>query len=665
MSIPNQQCGLTNFDRRFPTCPPNPNAIRSIVFSRDNLSVVNGPSTEIEISLKNLYVPVNNTARTSFTIPAKSPNVPSALYKLDLAGIALDEKVKFLGILPSYGTSSTLAVACGGTSTGSITEFVEWAFIDDIELGVLYDQPVIQTSSTVSFNVSKINKLEFSWGGYLSATASNGNMWIATDGGLLKWDGTETKLWNVLNSNSTSDKIKTIVVDAYNVLWSGSNYGLSKFTESEGFSTNWNTSNSGIISDNVNALKIYSTKLAVATDLGVSLFDKDSAWTNFSIFNTAQLHHNNFSSVATDSDYLFFGSTGGVYMYNYVTNTWRSSVFDTTIPGWDAPSNVTAIEAYDGYFYAGTTGGLVVVPYEEVGLSSSAVTILTGATGPASNYYKSIRLVNYFGDQRLYIGHDDGFSVYSINTDEWILASDSSTYPYLEYGIVDVLPDYLGTTSSHTVYFGSETDGKGVAKIEFTNSGATFSNVPEEDKITNLLFSFPLNPTCTPLSLGPGIPGGYWEIVFGNTNVDSSRLYPNNQILFFIFSKDMTGGGYSSTFEDFSTVSTGLTGSSSVVGGDWTWNSSRRLAVFTPTEALEKASSYNITVTNGSTSFDGSFVKEKMNTGFYTEDIVPALGWKPLGKMLVHTGTEEHYTQGLYLRNPQSVEVNFTALIGR
>ena len=58
-------------------------------------------------------------------------------------------------------------------------------------------------------------------------------------------------------------------------------------------------------------------------------------------------------------------------------------------------------------------------------------------------------------------------------------------------------------------------------------------------------------------------------------------------------------------------------------------------------------------------------LKEKINTGFYTEDIVPVLGWNVLGKMLIHTGAESNLTQGLYLRNPQTTGVNFTTLIGK
>ena len=166
MAVPNQPCGLTTFDKRMPTCPPNPNSIRSIIFQKNNLSVVSGATTEIDISLLNLFIPVGSAARTTFSIPAKTPDVPYTLYKLDLAGQDLDGKVKFLGLLPTFAASATatLSVACGGSTasiaTASELEYIEWAFIDDIEVGQLYDAPNIGASASTSFNIAKINKLE-------------------------------------------------------------------------------------------------------------------------------------------------------------------------------------------------------------------------------------------------------------------------------------------------------------------------------------------------------------------------------------------------------------------------------------------------------------------------------------------------------------------------
>ena len=113
------------------------------------------------------------------------------------------------------------------------------------------------------------------------------------------------------------------------------------------------------------------------------------------------------------------------------------------------------------------------------------------------------------------------------------------------------------------------------------------------------------------------------------------------------------------------TLSLGLTGSTATVSGSWSWDASGKFGTFVPGTAMEKATQYNLSITNGATATDNSYLKEKIDVGFYTENISPILGWKPLGKMLIHTGTENHLTQGLYLRNPQSTGVNVTTLIGR
>ena len=683
MAIPNQPCGLTNFDKRLPLCPPNSNSIRSIVFTKDNLSVISGPNTETQISLKNFYVPVANTARTSFTIPARNPKVPYTIYQLDLAGLDLNNRVKFLAVLPMYGgTSSTtsLSTACGGTgaTSGSTTEYVEWAFQDDINSGALYNLPVMGPSSsswgaTQSFQTSIVNSMEWSWGGYIGATAARGCMWIATDGGLIKYDGAQMKLWNTQNSNSASDKISSLAIDSTNI-WVGSNCGISLFNETSGF-INWNTLNSNLISNTINTLKIYHAgKLAIGTDKGLTLYDHmntdGTGWSSFTIYNTPTLHHNNITALGTDSNFLFVGTTGGVYFYQHNLNIWDSPI-NSSYSGWSAPDEVTALEVYGigtsagGKLYIGTSNGLVIVPYEA---GTTATTVLAGPSGPVSNIYKSLRIVE-FGTganthHRLYASHDDGFSVYNIDTETWVLGATSSFNTYLGTGISSILPDYLsGITLSDTIFFGSESLGEGVARITYTGTTGAFSYVPESNKVTNLLLSLPLNPGVTHLAARVGTPG-CWEQILENTNVFSRFLYPNNQNLHFVFSKDMAHGT-ASNFGNFVTLKEGLTGSGATVTGVWTWDSTGRIGTFTPSTTMKKAQGYNLTLSSGSTASDNSYVNAQFNVGFYTEDIAPIMGWKTMGKMLIHTGTEDNLTQGIYLRNPQNSEVNFTALIGR
>jgi hypothetical protein len=322
-----------------------------------------------------------------------------------------------------------------------------------------------------------------------------------------------------------------------------------------------------------------------------------------------------------------------------------------------------SLEAYNGNIYVGTTGGMVVLPY----LGGTATTVVSGVTGPPSNYFKSMRFVTKGTDKRLYIGHDDGYSVFSITSNSWLNSSTSSSYPYLGSGIKDILPDYLSTSAQDTIFFGSQDPLEGLARLLVGGTGASasgFSYVPEADKLTNILLTYPLNPSCTPLAPEIGKPGQWQTFLNNTTNVDSSRLYANHQPVYFLFSKDISSTP-SVTFLTKVKLSEGITGAGATVSGTWAADITGRFLAFTPDDPLVKASPYNLSVSQGSVSADGSNVKEKINVGFYTEDIAPVLGWKVLGKMLVHTGAENNYTQGLYLRNPQYTGVNITTLIGR
>ncbi len=639
MSIPNQSCGITTFTGSISKCPPNPNAIRAIVVQRDNLAVINGADTEIQVSLSKFFIPVLNAARTSFSLQAAVSNTPLLIYKLDLAGLDENDKVKFIGLLPTYGTSNNTSPLCGSTasSTASQAEYMEWCFLKDIDDGELYDMPVVgpSGSDTLSFSTSTINRLSFSWGGYLSFTGGTGSMWAATEGGLLKWDGSNAKLWNTLNSGSLSDKLTWLEVDQYNSVWISSNKGISRFSESVGYTLHLNSDNSEILSDNVNSFKIYNVdKIAIATDSGLSLTDfTGSTWSNFDIFNTPELSYNNITAINADTNYIFTGTTGGVFIYDYLINSWNSLPFNSiNTPGWSADDSVLSIEMYNSNLYIGTSTGLVIMPFT----GSTAQTIVSGASGPGSSYFKSLRIVDYSGEIKLYAGHNDGFSAYNIDTDTWYVSKDGLDNSYFYGEINDVLPDFLsGATVTETMFFANGASSNGLAKYEYPAD--YFSIVPESYKNANLLLNYPINSTV-------------------------SQLYPSNQPFYFMFSKNMLPG---TSFENNIKIAKGLTGTGATVSGTWVWDSTGRLATFTPTLPLSKADDYNVTLTQGSTANDNSYLKEKINVGFYTENIVPILGWNVMGKMLVHTGAEGNYTECLYLRNPQSTATNVIALIGR
>jgi hypothetical protein len=82
-------------------------------------------------------------------------------------------------------------------------------------------------------------------------------------------------------------------------------------------------------------------------------------------------------------------------------------------------------------------------------------------------------------------------------------------------------------------------------------------------------------------------------------------------------------------------------------------------------QPLQKSQLYNLKIAYGSIAGDLTHLSNMLNTTFYTENVIPIGGWKPIGKMLVLSGTEGNYTDGIYLRNPHSSTINNIALVGR
>jgi hypothetical protein len=645
VAIPNQCLGLSTFAGSISKCPPNPNAIRAIVFTKcDNLSVVNGAATEIQISLTPFFIPIGQAARTTFTVPAKpANNLPYDIYKLDLAGIDVDGGVKFIALFPQYGT----------TASGNQL-YLEWAPENGIEEGVLFTGAPEAPGATTSFDFFQVNGLQFGWGGNLSYSGGTGPVYAATNGGLLRWDGSTMKLWNTLNSASPTDFMSSLAVDSSNNLWIGSNSGVITFNEVDGGSFgNYLASATGLPSNTINDIKLFPVNMvAAATDSGLSLFDtKGITFQNYNIYNSPLLKHNNLVKLEVSDDLIVFvGTTGGVYFFNTTNSAWGNYPLNSsTVAGWIAPNSVQSLASYSGTLYVGTTGGLVEIPYTGITGATfspgsvSGTTILSGLTGPTSSNFTSLRVEEY-GDIYLYAGHGNNtgaISVFNITTDSW---DYSLGVPGLSGGdIQDVLPDYLsGATSGMTLFTGNNVDS-GIYKIFTGNS--SYDTVPGAGNNCNLLLSVPKGMTS----------GAY--------SVDSSQLYSTAQSLYFLFSKDMTGGATSGiSFENFVEVLNGVNGIGATLAGTWTWDSTGKIAEFQTT--FQKAQGYNMRIAQGSTAADNSYLVEGMNVGFYTENISPVLGWNTLGKMLVFSGTDTNLVESIYLRNPQSTDINVIALIG-
>jgi ligand-binding sensor domain-containing protein len=132
-------------------------------------------------------------------------------------------------------------------------------------------------------------------------------IWAGASTGLWKYDGNSwTYFWQPGYSNS-------IAVDLSNVVWCCGGGGLWSF---DGITwTNYNTGNSGILSNIVNDVIIdNSNNVWVATGAGVSRFN-GSYWTNYTSSNG--LLDNNIRCISKDgSGNILAGSMNGVNVFN-------------------------------------------------------------------------------------------------------------------------------------------------------------------------------------------------------------------------------------------------------------------------------------------------------------------------------------------------------------
>ena len=626
MSLPKQPIGLTNFSGSVNCCPPNPDAIRAIVFSRDNLAVVNGATTEIQIPLDKFFIPVDEAARTSFTIPGATPGIPYVLDKLDLAGVQdLLGQVKFIGLFPQYGT---------GASANSMN--IEWTTAKSIEEGELYTTPPLPSLPNSNMEYWNANKLSFSWGGSLSKSSGpSGKLYAATDGGLLEWDGSKSKLWNTLNSQIPTDYINSIVVDNDDAVWLATNIGIIKYQPSQ----------NGVFTSTpyieyANDIKLVASDgFVAATNNGLSVFYKDFKLIgNYNIYNSPLLKHNTINTVEVSDDLLIFaGTTGGVYVFDSNTMKWHPKPLNSsTVQGWTCSDEVLSMAIYNSILYVGTPNGLVSFPYTGAtgsitpfpGIDASVITELNG---PLSSNFNSIKIRRYGNDFNLYVGHGGssaGISVMNMQSGDWWFTAPNSL------PVNDIMPDFL-SDSYQKIYIGSDTFG---LQLWDTNS-MVLENVPGENSPSNLLLTIPSS---------------------------DSGLCSTSQAITFLFSKpmevlDLSGSQF--TLESFTELRKGLSGGD-LVNGSWAWDFTQRLAMFTP-ESLSKASPYNLTISLGSMALDGSYLSDGLKFSFYTENISPILGWNPLGKILALSGSNINHIDNIYLRNTETSGINIISLIGR
>lgn len=161
---------------------------------------------------------------------------------------------------------------------------------------------------------------------------SQGNKWIGTKFGLNKFDGKSWASYNAGTSGIASDYINHIAVDSQGVAWVScaqivaktfSGKGLSKFDGTTW--TTYNTSNSGISSNNIYQIVIDSHgNKWIATNEGLNMFD-GTTWTTYNTSNSG-IANDYINQIVIDSDgNKWIGTNSGLCKFD--GKTWTT--YDT------------------------------------------------------------------------------------------------------------------------------------------------------------------------------------------------------------------------------------------------------------------------------------------------------------------------------------------------
>ncbi len=147
----------------------------------------------------------------------------------------------------------------------------------------------------------------------INCLAKEGNiLWSGSEYGLTSFDGLS---WNffLFNNQSTSylNNILAITIDAFGNKWIGTaGGGLGKFD-----GTNWNiysTSNSPLPSNIVKAITIDSqNKMWIGTTAGLAIWDMDTTWTIYQQFSSALMSDNIECIVLAFNDTMWVGTVNG------------------------------------------------------------------------------------------------------------------------------------------------------------------------------------------------------------------------------------------------------------------------------------------------------------------------------------------------------------------
>ena len=146
-----------------------------------------------------------------------------------------------------------------------------------------------------------------------------GNKWIGFNSGttssfqLIKYTGAEWDTFPAFNALSATNKVYTLAVDAMNTLWIGSNAGLTKYNGTT--FTTYNTTNSNLVSDTIISLACISGKVYAGTRKGLAVFN-GTTFSNYNHANNGMKSDTVICITAENGAAIWLGNAFGLEKFN-------------------------------------------------------------------------------------------------------------------------------------------------------------------------------------------------------------------------------------------------------------------------------------------------------------------------------------------------------------
>ena len=352
----------------------------------------------------------------------------------------------------------------------------------------------------------------------LSLAPDGDNMWFGTTRGVSVFDGTTWTTYNTSNSDLVSNRVNAIAIDQEGNKWFGTMGGVSKLNDggtphnkSDDTWTTYTTSNSGLVFNKISSVAVdqagnkwFGTRLSDGYGYGVSKFTGGS-WMTYNTSNRALASDSVNAIVADLSGNVWVATTtGGVSKYNGTSwTTYRASSGLASDHVW-----AIAVDGADVKWFGGCTDGydewcdyLNCVDAAVSRFDGSAWTTYIAAYSGLVGSDISAVAIDWWGNKWFGTKYY-GYGINKFDGANWTLYN-SSNVPELESDIITA----IAVDNEGNIWVG--TYGGGVSKYGFETPPPTPTPTatPTATPTPTPTATATGTPTNTPTPTATGTPG--------------------------------------------------------------------------------------------------------------------------------------------------------------